>query len=75
MTQTEINEVITSLSDAHRDISEWLQLARYQREKIGQNLGWCPTNMGIERSMTVCHQIGQALKLLRSHQFAEPTQQ
>lgn len=53
-----------AISDAWTDIRQWIQLAKYQCEKMDNNLGWCPTNAGIQKSEEVCQKIGDAIKLL-----------
>lgn len=47
--------------EAWVDIGQWCQLARYQREKMDQNLGWCPTQAGIDASTAVKEKISAAL--------------
>ena len=56
-----VREMREALIASHTDIGHWLQLARYQREKMDQNLGWCPTEEGIVRSEMVRSQISTAL--------------
>lgn len=50
-----------ALMEAWTDICQWQQLARYQREKMNNNLGWCPTQAGINTSESVKRMIGDAM--------------
>lgn len=59
--EARVGQLIEALIASHTDIGHWLQLARYQREKMDQNLGWCPTEGGIVRSEMVRSQISTAL--------------
>lgn len=49
------------LEMAWTDIGQWLQLARYQREQMDQNLGWCPTQAGLDASTAMREEISAAL--------------
>jgi hypothetical protein len=51
-----------ALNHAWSDIGRWIQLATYQRQKMDQNLGWCPTEAGIEQSHRVRDRITAALQ-------------
>lgn len=53
------------LMAAHTDIGHWVQLAERQRKVMDQNLGWCPTQAGIDTSRKVRDGIGAALVAVR----------
>lgn len=55
----------TALHVASQDIREWRQLARYQREKMDQNLGWCPTQAALDSSEKALSMIASAFKAIR----------
>ena len=61
-----------ALLDAGVDIRCWLQLARYQCEKMDNNLGWCPTQAGIKQSERVLGTMADALKDQPPASPAEP---
>lgn len=46
---------------AATDIRQWIKLAEHQRVRLDQNLGWCPTQAGIDASMAVLEKIAAAL--------------
>lgn len=62
--QDTLRKIYIALSDAHRDIGEWIQLARRQRDELNQNLGVCPTQYGIDSSEKVRRALGQASKVI-----------
>lgn len=50
-----------ALTEAWIDIGRWIRLALYQRQQMDQNLGWCPTQHGIDESDLVRRRISAAL--------------
>ncbi len=66
-TQAEKDEVLNdALVSAFTDIKQWQQLAKYQRTKMDQNLGWCPTQAAIEASESVISKIRLALEQIHN---------
>ena len=61
-----------ALLNAGIDIRCWLQLARCQREQMDQNLGWCPTQAGIEQSERVLSTMADTLRDQTPASPAEP---
>jgi len=59
--EAEAGRLRERVHEAWVDIGQWCQLARYQREKMDQNLGWCPTQAGIDASTAVKEKISAAL--------------
>ena len=40
----------TTIMDLMDDVRHWRSLGMYQRQMMDQNLGWCPTQAGIDVS-------------------------
>jgi hypothetical protein len=58
----EVERLNAALYLAITDIHQWTQLARYQREVMDQNLGWCPTQAGLDASKDTLDRITMALR-------------
>lgn len=57
----EVRRLREALTDAWSELCQWEQLAKYQREQMDQNLGWCPTEAGIDASVAARGRISDAL--------------
>jgi hypothetical protein len=73
-TNEELIQDIEALKDvligAMTDIRQWVQLARYQRRKMDQNLGWCPTERALSDSQSVTDRIRDVLNRTVSNEPA-----